>query len=136
MGNWHLVVAYDTRATDWLAAEGYRHPVALPHNRLPSEAEIEAAVATLGLDHNDLVIDSVDSDSFRVRGDLVAELRLLRLLCEHAGQLWVYPDCGSPAMIVDSTIDPEAVAASWLKSLETPDPWIAFLGMTGEPSLE
>ncbi len=133
MANWHLVVAYDEGATDWLAAQGYRHPPARPGNRLPTEAEIAAAVRALGIGPDALLVDGAGgADSFRVRGDMVAELRLLRLLSERAGQVWAYPDCGSPAVVVDPATDPEAVAAAWLRSLDAPDPWAAFLGRTSD----
>jgi hypothetical protein len=75
------------------------------------------------------LVDGVGvAESFTVRGDLVAELRLVRQLSERAGQQWVYPNCGSPAIVVDAATDPEAVAAAWLRSLDAPDPWLAFLG--------
>ena len=130
MANWHLVVAYDERATEWLAAEGYRHPPARPGNRLPTRDEIEEAARALGIGPDaPLRVEGVGvADSFTVRGDLVLELRLLRRLSERSGQLWVYPDSGSPAIVVDPTTDPEAVAAAWLQSQAAEDPWAAFLG--------
>jgi hypothetical protein len=131
MANWHLVTAYDERAAEWLAGHGYKHPAALSGNRLPTLAEIESAVHELGIGLDALLIDGVSTtDSFTVRGDLVAELRLIRLLSLRSGQLWVYPDCGSPAIVVDSTTNPEVVAAEWLRSLDSSDPWAAFLGTT------
>lgn len=128
MANWHVVLAYDERATKWLAEQGYQHPPARPGNRLPTENEIEEAVRALGIG-SDVYVDGVGvGDSFTVRGDLVAELRLVRRLSEQAGQLWVYPDCGSPAIVVDPDTDPNSVAAAWLRSLDSPDPWATFLG--------
>ncbi len=129
MANWHLVTTYDERAAEWLAGQGFQHPLARPGNRLPTLDEIEAAIHALAIGPDDLLVDGVGiADSFTVRGDMVAELRLVRLLSERSGQLWVYPDCGSPAVVVDPATDPEAVAASWLQSLDAPDPWVAFLG--------
>ncbi len=133
MANWHLVTAYDERAAEWLAVQGYRHPPARPGNRLPTPAEIEEAARALGIGPDALLVNGVGvADSFTVRGDLVAELRLVRRLTERAGQLWVYPDCGSPAVVVDPTTDAEAVAAAWLRSLDSPDPWAAFLGRASD----
>lgn len=39
----------------------------------------------------------------KVRGDLLLELSILRWLSERCGQFWVYPDCGSPAIVVDAS---------------------------------
>src|SRR4051794_32136473 len=91
--NWHLVMAYDERATEWLASQGYQHPPARPGNRLPTLAEIGQAADALGIGPDaPLLVDGVGvADSFTIRGDLVLELRLLRRLSEQAGQLWVYP---------------------------------------------
>ncbi len=128
MANWHLVVPYDERAADWLASQGYAHPAVKPGNRLPTLAEIEQTARSLEIGPDaPLLIDGAGfADSFTIRGDLVLELRLLRKLSELAGQLWVYPDCGSPAIVVDPATDPEAVAAAWLRSLDSDDPWAAF----------
>jgi len=128
LANWHLVVAYDERATEWLSSQGYPHPAARPGNRLPTPAEIEEAFQSLGFPPNALLyIDGFDlPDSFTVRGDLLLELRVLRKLCERSGQLWVYPDCGSPALVIDATIEPAEVAAAWLGSLNADDPWREF----------
>jgi hypothetical protein len=67
-------------------------------------------------------------DSFTIRGDLVLELHLLRRLVERVGQMWVYSDSGSPAIVVDPTIDPEAVAAAWIRAASADDSWTEFLG--------
>ena len=88
MANWHLVIAYDKRAADWLAAQGYRHPPARPGNRLPTKDEIAAAFQALGISQEVLLVDGGGNpDTFTIRGDLVQELRLLRHLSESAGQL-------------------------------------------------
>lgn len=128
MGNWDLIITYDKQATDWLAAEGYSHPPARPGNRLPTTAEIEAAAATLQGQLDGILVDTGVSNCLRIRGNLAQELKLLRLLSKTAGQLWLYPDCGSPAIVVDHDIDPESVAATWLRALAAPDSWAAFLG--------
>src|SRR5262249_18617074 len=122
-------MAYDERAAEWLAAQGYQHPPARPGNRPPTLDEIEEAARALGIGPDaPLLVDGVGAaESFIIRGDLVLELRLLRRLSERSGQLWVYPDCGSPAIVVDPATEPEAVAAAWLRSLHAADPWAAFL---------
>jgi hypothetical protein len=130
VANWHLVVAYDERAAGWLTGQGYQHPAVHPGNRLPTLPEIEAAARALSIGPDaPLVIDGVGmADSFTIRGDLVLELHLLRKLSEQSGQLWVYPDSGSPAIVVDPSTDPEAVAAAWLAAQSAEDCWAAFLG--------
>jgi hypothetical protein len=132
MANWHFVFAYDRRATDWLAEQGYPHPLARPGNRLPTHEEVLQAWTALGLPTNaPLLVEGTDEydseeDCFQVRGDLVLELKLLRCLCENCGQLWVYPDCGSPAIVVDATMSPERIAAAWLETTAGEDSWAAF----------
>ena len=132
MANWHLVFRYDGRATDWLAERGYPHPAARPGNRLPTRDEVSWSWAALGLAPTAaLAVDGFDDvagdeDCFKVRGDLVLELRLLRHLCESCGQLWVYPDCGSPAIVVDAALSPERVAAAYREAEAADDGWAAF----------
>ncbi|MGN6371047.1 MAG: hypothetical protein ACTHN5_22560 [Phycisphaerae bacterium] len=130
MANWHLVLAYDNQAADWLAAQGYQRPLARSDNRLPTQAEIENAERTLGIGSDaPLLVDCAGlPESFAMRGDLILQLQLLRRLSQLAGQLWLYPDCGSPAIVVDSTTDPETVSVAWLRSLRATDPWSEFLG--------
>lgn len=130
MANWHIVVPYDDRATDWLAEQGYPHPPARPGNRLPTGAEVEQAVRALGLPPDvPLAIDFArNGESLTVRGDLLLELRVLHKLCERCGQLWVYPDCGSPAIVIDAVSSPEFIAEAWLTSLDANDSWQAFHG--------
>ena len=67
MANWHLVFAYDSRATDWLADRGFPHPPARPGNRMPTSEEVRSAAAAVGtgadapllIDHEDGPITSV-----------------------------------------------------------------------------
>jgi hypothetical protein len=87
-------------------------------------AEGFSASTPLVLDNTDDFDD--DEGCFRVRGDLVLELRLLRRLCEDCGQLWVYPDCGSPAIVVDAALSPERVAAAYSEAEAAEDNWAAF----------
>ena len=71
MANWHLV-AYDERATEWLASEGYQHPPARPGNRLPTLAEIEQAAQALGIGADaPLLVDGVGvANSFTIRAGI------------------------------------------------------------------
>lgn len=129
MGNWHVVMPYDSRAAEWLGEQGFPHPEVQNGNRLPTFTEIEEAASLLGIGPDaPLLIDHHGNpDSFTIRGDLRLELELIRKLSERSGQQWVYPDCGSPAIVVDKCINPERVAAAWLRSLNAEDSWTAFL---------
>ena len=136
MGNWNIVMQYDDQAAAWLSDEGYQHPPVSPGNRLPTPLEIEEATNAIGIEADAMLLvdDSGLPRSISVRGDLVLQLRLLHRLSGKSGQLWLYPDSGSPAIVIDSAIDPESVAAAWLRSLNAPDPWAAFLGRLGGPA--
>lgn len=126
MANWDIVLPYDNRATDWLSDFGYPHPAARPGNRLPSDEELRLAWNALGLGSDDpLLVDRYD-EAMSVRGDMVLELRFLRLLSERCGQLWLYPDTGYPAIIVDASLIPEQVASMWLEALAADDCWAVF----------
>ena len=128
MANWHFVMPYDDAAADWLAQQGYPHSPARAGNRLPSWAEVEQVVRRLGLPADaPLVVDLAgDGETLKVRGDMLLELRVVRGLCDRCGQLWVYPDCGSPAILIEASSSPEAVAAAWEASLAAEDSWRAF----------
>src|SRR4051794_20633106 len=80
VANWDIVLAYDEQASDWLASQGYGHPPVRPGNRLPTFAEVEEAAVALGIGPDaPLLVDTIGAtDSLRMRGDLVLELRLLR----------------------------------------------------------
>jgi hypothetical protein len=129
MATWDFVTVYCEEAAAWLADQGYAHPPLRPDNRLPTPDEVEAVARSLDYDWSRLVVDGLGvGDSFMLRGDKAAELTLLRRLAERAGQLWLYPGSGDPAIVVDATTDPDAVAAAWHRSLDAPDSWAAFLG--------
>jgi hypothetical protein len=126
-----MVFKYDCRAIDWLDKRGLPHPPARRGNRLPTFDEFEQAAEVLGIGPDaPLLVEGIEDcgpdDCFCIRGDLVLELRLLRELSKQCGQLWVYPDCGSPAIIVDAALLPEEVAAAWEASLAFDDSWGTF----------
>jgi hypothetical protein len=128
VANWHFVFPYDEAAADWLAGEGFPHPPARPGNRLPTWTEVEDAAKAVGIPPDaPLAIElSTDGESLKMRGEVLLELRVLRRVSELCGQLWVYPDCGSPALVIDSSSSPEPLAAAWLASLSAEDSWRAF----------
>ena len=128
MANWHYIMPYDEAITDWLATKGLPHPAVNPGSRLPTWSEVEEAVESIGLpDDAPLVIDaSHDGELLKFRGDLLLELRIIHHLSERCGQLWIYPDCGSPPIVVDAWTSPELIAAVYMESLDDIDSWSAF----------
>lgn len=129
VANKDFVFPYDRKAADWLSTQGLPHPTVRPGNRLPTEAEAAKAWAVLGLTPDSpLHFEFTDADRrcFTIRGDLVLELRLLRLLCEACGQLWLYPDTGEPPIVVDSTLLPERTDAEYRRALASEDSWTSF----------
>jgi hypothetical protein len=44
MGNFDLVMPYDSRMESWLGENGYPHPKAKPDNRYPTKQEIFDAI--------------------------------------------------------------------------------------------
>lgn len=129
MSNWDFVFAYDDRAAEWLAAQALPHPAVRPGNRFPTEAEAAAACQTLGFGPDSpirVAFSRANPGEFKVRGDLLQELRLLRLLCASCGQLWLYPDTGEPAIVVDAALLPERTDATYARALAADDSWAAF----------
>ncbi len=80
MANWRIVLVYNSQATEWLAAKGYRHPPARLDNRLPTEAEIEDAVQELGISPGyGVYVNRVTSDggAYKAgirRGDVITKV--------------------------------------------------------------
>jgi len=133
MANWDLVVAYDSRATDWLVERGHPHPAVQPGNRLPCTAEVSSAWRKHDPDKV-LLIDNFDwndeayvpDEAFKLRGDETVELKVLVELCVRCGQLWMYPDTGSPAIIVDASLDIERTLRLYREVFDPEDGWERF----------
>jgi hypothetical protein len=133
MGNWDYVFPLNQEAVDWLDSEDLPHPPLAHGNRMPTTREIKEAVGSFGEIPRELQIDLdfeqldyVPKECFKIRGDIVAELKLLRHLAGSCGQLWMYPDTGSIAVIVDSSIDTEAAGRLWLEASERDHDWRNF----------
>jgi hypothetical protein len=133
MANWDFVVAYDARATDWLAEQGLPHPIARTGNRLPCTAEVISAwqmydTAKLLLIDNFVWDDDtyVPPEYFKLRGDWLVELRVLVELSSKCGQLWMYPDTGAPAIVVDALLDIDHTLRLFEELYSAEDGWERF----------
>ena len=128
MAHWDFIFPYNDEAADWLMGQGYPHPPVRPGNRLPTWAEVEGAVLALGLQDTmslAMMMDH-DGDCLKGRGDLLLELRVVHSLCQECGQLWIYPDTGLPAIVVDAFVSPEGLAEIWLACQDLEDNWQVF----------
>jgi len=133
MGNWDYVFPLNQEAVDWLDGEGLPHPPLATGNRMPTTREITEAVVSLGETSDQLQIDldleqldRIPKECFKIRGDIFAELKLLAYLARSCGQLWMYPDTGGIAIIVDSSLEPDAVGRVWLDASDREDDWQFF----------
>lgn len=150
MANYDYVFAYDTRYEQWLTQQGYSHPAVQPANRLLATGDLKWALATYpsltfdgrftfgryiheqGNDAYVLCIEGFDwnddmaqpGECFKVRGDPLWEFTLLVKLCQRCGQLLLYPDTGSPAVILNATNDPEQIHTLWREAYTRDDGWL------------
>jgi hypothetical protein len=153
MANWNFVSAYDDDSVAWLREQGYFHPAVRPGNVMPTTAEMKWALEaeeTLIFDYprsdgqlratreggsggTCLVLEgfdwedarSIPGDYFTVRGSDVVLSVLIRL-CARCGQLYFYPDTGDPAIVLDASLDAEAVAELHAEACEMADGWAYF----------
>jgi hypothetical protein len=130
MANWDFIVAYDSRATDWLSENKLPHPAVRPGNRLPSTAEIRRAwrmhdpLGILRVDDFNWNDDQfVPEDCFRMCGDWDIELKVLAEVGKKCGQLWMYPDTGAPAIVVDSFLDIDKTLRLYKQVYAAEDGW-------------
>ena len=133
MANWDFVVTYDTQATDWLRKEGLPFPPIGACNRLPTTEEIGASWKKYDRDKV-VLIDNFDwdnntfcpADYFKIRGDWFVEFSILKDVCQKCGQLWMYPDTGSPAVIFDAAFDIERAVSLYTSLYNADDGWERF----------
>ena len=136
MGNWDLAIRYDERATSWLASQGWPHPPARGENRDATTGDIVWALKETGYDESPpvILIDGIDwnithfvpTDGFTIRGDRLAAIRVLQKLAEKCGQIWLYPDTGEPAIIVDESTDPDSIFCLHVTCQSVEDSWEEF----------
>lgn len=133
MANWDFVFPYDLRAAEWLAEQALPHPDVIPGNHLPSTAEVVVAWRLFDKDKSLLIENfnwedpaSVPTDAFRVRGDRFKALQVLAKVSERCGQLWLYPDTGEPAIVVDALTNAREAATTHAEAATMPDSWKYF----------
>ena len=133
MANWDFVVPYDTRAAAWLLERQLPHPIVCQGNRLPTTGEVVSAWRHFDLSQSILIdgfdwddATSVPNESFKIRGDLLVTLQVLVKLCERCGQLWLYPDTGEPAIVVNQSTDAARVVDLLTVAGKTNDSWHYF----------
>lgn len=155
MANFDFVMPYDARMEAWLSEQEYPHPRIGPLNRFPTKEEIFEAVMATGTlevqcaDEVDFFVvergtkpngayqirigcsnwdqlGTSENDSFTMHGFFKTELELLKILSHKCGQLLLYPDTGSPAVIVHPGMDVEMIEKLWDESHDQQDPWRYF----------
>jgi hypothetical protein len=150
MSNFELLSAYNEKDAAWLREQGYPHPPVRRGNEMPSTADMIWALEEddeLSFDSPSgeeelygtnaagfgFAISGFDWDDDRscpgeyctVRGFDVILAALIRL-CSRCGQLLLYPDSGAPSIILDATLDAEAVSELYAEAVEREDSWEYF----------
>jgi hypothetical protein len=151
MANWDFVVVFDDGHAAWLRRHNYPHPAVRPGNQMPTTADMKWALQSfenLEFDYppgerelwvkveerTALVVQGFDwdenntipGDYFTVRGATDMILSVLIRLCERCGQLYLYPDSGDPAIVLEASLDPDEVRALYEEAGEAEDPWAHF----------
>jgi hypothetical protein len=145
MANYDFVMPYKSEMEAWLRKNGYPHPKVNPLNRLPIRQEIFDAIASVGW----LAVEDDDSEEFfavpkenparsyeirigegsesiTMHGHFKTELLIVEILSHRCGQLLLYPDTGSPAVIVQPGIDIEVTDRLWREAEQRRDSWEYF----------
>jgi len=68
----------------------------------------------------------VPDDAFKLRGDELVELRVLVELSRKCGQLWMYPDTGAPAIVVDAWLNIDYTLRLYMEVYLAGDGWERF----------
>jgi hypothetical protein len=133
MSNWDFVLSYDHEAASWLSAQRLPHPQPRPGNRLPRTKEVIAARKSFDPAQLLLIDDFtwaddeyIPSGHFKVKGDLLVELHVLVRLSQACGQLWMYPDTGQPAIVVEAALDPELTYKVYRECANEENSWEHF----------
>jgi len=150
MANFELVFAYGASDAAWLQEQGYPHPAVQQGNEMPTTADMKWALeaeegfsfeypqadeelsgedeAGSGFSISGFDWDedcTIPGDSFILRGSGIILSVLIRL-CERCGQLYLYPDSGAPAIVLDASLNPVAVAELYAEADDQEDAWAYF----------
>ena len=132
MANWDFVTLYNVEAEEWLQSMGLPHPARVK-SRMPTTQQLIAAWESSGVP-DAVLIDGFNwdeaafepDDGFRMRGDRRVQLRILKTICSFCGQLWMYPDTGEPAIIVDESLETGKVLRFHEECCKHRDAWDRF----------
>jgi hypothetical protein len=162
MANFDLVLPYDERMEVWLRERRYPFPRATPHNRIPTKQEIIDAIESTGTHEVECAgerdffavrkgavgrgyeirigcsnwkrLGASATDSFTMHGGFFkTELVVLEILPHKCGQLLLYPDTGSPAVIIQPGMDVERTDRIWHEAHQEDDSWTYFYENMGYP---
>jgi len=137
MANFDLVFVYDKRFAAYFEERGLPHPKVGAKNEMPNANDLLWAIDALEFadydripysDDDELLVDHIDDgygiriagfdwanrhyvpgDDFAIYGRGPLSLAILIKLCERCGQLLVYPDTGEPPIVLDATMDADAI---------------------------
>ncbi|MGH7174495.1 MAG: hypothetical protein ACRELG_29870 [Gemmataceae bacterium] len=152
MANFDLISTYTDDDAAWLREQGYPCPIVQQDNEMPTTADMKWALeAEEGLSFDYPIRSSEDElygvdeegSGFRIRGfdwdeersipgdyftvyGTMTILSVLIRLCQRCGQLYVYPDSGAPAIILDASLDSGAVAELYAEAWEQQEAWAYF----------
>lgn len=160
MANFDFVMPYDARMETFLREKGYPYPKAHPHNRFPTKQELFDAISSTGTHRVECAeeadffvvrrgttdkgyeirigcsnwehLGTSETDSFTMHGGpFRTELIVLEIVSHQCGQLVLYPDTGSPAVIIQTGMDTERTAKVWEDAHTQDDSWGYFYRIMG-----
>jgi hypothetical protein len=137
MANFDLVFVYDKKGAAEFEERGLPHPKVGAKNEMPNANDLLWAIDSLEFadydripysDNDELLVDHIDAgygiriagfdwanrhyvpgEDFAIYGHRLLSLAILIKLCERCGQLLVYPDTGEPPIVLDATMNADAV---------------------------
>jgi hypothetical protein len=150
MANFDLVLVYNEKASAEFEDRGLSHPKVGSGNEMPDANDLIWAIDALEFadydcipysEDGELIVDHLKAgygiriegfhwerrnyapgDNFVIYGRGSLSLAILIKLCERCGQLLLWPDTGEPAIVLDATMDADAVSELHSKS----DSWDEF----------
>ena len=151
MANWAFVFVYNDELAEALRKRGHPCPAVRPGNEMPTTADMKWALNAL----ENLVFDipagegelygtdersgygfrihgfdwdedrTIPGESFAVRGSQTL-LPVLIKLCQRCGQLFLHPEDDEPEIVLDVSLDAQAVLDLWHEADEFGHDWEDF----------